>query len=77
MEPLYKKGPLEYFSHLFGHEGENSLFSLLQDEGLAQSLTSGFHDEMRRFSVFTLNIGLTKKGLEKYLDVCEYVFQYL
>lgn len=32
---------------------------------------------MRRFSIFTLTIALTKKGLEKYLDVCEYVFSYL
>lgn len=36
--------PLEYFSHLFGHEGENSLLSYLISEGLALELSAGGED---------------------------------
>ena len=35
MKPEYKSNPYKYISFLFGHEGENSLFSFLVDEGLA------------------------------------------
>lgn len=35
MQPYYKNCPGNYISHLLGHEGENSLLSLLVDEGLA------------------------------------------
>lgn len=36
----YKSQPLKYFSHLFGHEGPNSLLSYLKREGLALALSS-------------------------------------
>ena len=32
-EKEYKSQPLNYYSHLFGHEGENSLLSYLKKEG--------------------------------------------
>jgi secreted Zn-dependent insulinase-like peptidase len=37
-EEFYKNDPLNYLSFLLGHEGENSLASLLVDEGLAESV---------------------------------------
>lgn len=42
--------PLEYFAHLFGHEGENSLLSYLISEGLALELSAGGDTEMNSFS---------------------------
>ena len=38
---LYRKKTTEYLSHLMGHEGENSLFSLLKKSGLVTSLCAG------------------------------------
>lgn len=40
-EKEIKKSPLNYFSHLFGHEGENSILSWLKNEGLALELSAG------------------------------------
>ena len=63
-------------SHLFGHEGENSLLSYLISEGLALELSSGCDHELWSFSTFSVDITLTKKGLENYDKVIEAVFQY-
>jgi len=41
MFPYYRESPANYLSHLFGHEGENSLLSVLLEEGLAYELWSG------------------------------------
>jgi insulysin len=35
LEPHYMNCPGSYISHLIGHEGKNSLLSVLIDEGLA------------------------------------------
>ena len=68
--------PLNYFSHLFGHEGENSLLSYLISEGLALELTASGDHEMHAYSSFTIDITLTKKGLTEQERVVEAVFQY-
>lgn len=70
----YKTHPLKYHSHLFGHEGENSLLSYLISEGLALELTAGSDHELWTFSNFYIDITLTKKGLENVERVIEAVF---
>lgn len=77
MEPKYKSNPLSYVSSLIGHEGENSLFSLLKDEGLALELTSWDWSMMNLFTFFFVTVTLTKKGLEEYTRVINYVAAYL
>lgn len=73
----YKTQPLRYHSHLFGHEGENSLLSYLIAEGLALELSASHDHELNgAFSNFNVDISLTKKGLEQYERVVEAVFQY-
>ena len=42
--------PLTYFSHLIGHEGENSLLSYLIDEGLALELSAGPEDHVHAYT---------------------------
>jgi insulysin len=76
-EKHYKSNPLKYISHLIGHEGPNSLLSLLIDEGLALELSSSQTEQMRTFSYFNLTIKLTKKGLENRNTVIKHVFAYL
>ena len=69
--------PLDYFSHLFGHEGENSLLSYLKEKGLALELSAGGDHELGgSFSTFEIGITLSDKGLENYYDVVEAVFHY-
>ena len=75
--PHYRANPGKYISHLFGHEGKNSLLSLLIDEGLALELSAGNSDEINSFSKITISIKLTKQGLSNPLLVLEYVFAYL
>lgn len=75
-EKEYKSKPLWYFSHLFGHEGENSLLSYLAQEGYALGLSAGDDHEMGCFSDFYISIDLTKKGLENYEKVAHAAFKY-
>ena len=72
----YKTQPLRYHSHLFGHEGPNSLLSYLISEGLALELTSSYDHELWSLSTFSVDITLTKKGLAEYERVIEALFKY-
>ena len=72
----YKSKPLSYLSHLFGHEGENSLLSYLKQEDLAMELSAGSDHELKVFSSFFVEITLTKKGLANINDVLSAVFKY-
>ena len=72
----YKTKPLNYFSHLFGHEGENSLFSYLKEEDLIMTLSAGGDHEMDCFSTFEIDMQLTAKGLKNYKQVLVAIFKY-
>jgi len=50
VEKDIKRKPLQYYSHLFGHEGENSILSWLKNEGLALSLSAGEDHNLKGFS---------------------------
>lgn len=76
-EPYYRSNPGKYYSHLFGHEGKNSLLSLLIEEGLALELSAGPSSEMKLFTEFKITVSLTKEGLARYKDVIAFVFKYL
>lgn len=59
MRPHFKKSPSGYLSHLIGHEGKHSLFSLLEDEGYCYSLSAGGSDRMDLFHKFNITVNLT------------------
>jgi len=75
-EAEYKSKPLNYFTHLFGHEGENSLLSYLMQEGYALDLSCGDDHELHTYSTLYMEIGLTKHGLANYDKVLQAVFKY-
>ena len=76
-DKLYKSQPLRYHSHLFGHEGENSLLSYLISEGLALELSASHEHELNgAFSNLNVDVSLTKKGIAEYERVIEAVFQF-
>jgi len=76
MEKEYRTAPLLYFKNLYNHGGENSLLSYLKEEGLAVALSSSGDHDISVFSSFTVDILLTKKGLENVNDVIAAVFKY-
>ena len=65
-EQNYHNDPGDYLSFLIGHEGENSLLSLLIREGLAYELSAGSSNEYHSYTEFNVTITLTDKGLENY-----------
>lgn len=73
----FKAHPLSYFSHLIGHEGENSLLSYLKAEDYAMDLSAGGDHELDCFSDFTITITLTKKGLANTDKVLDAIFKYI
>ncbi|EGR31622.1 insulin-degrading enzyme, putative [Ichthyophthirius multifiliis] len=65
----------EYLQHIFGHEGENSLLSLLIDEGYASEIVSFGENCMGLFSYIGIQITLTSYGFDNWDKVCHVVFQ--
>ncbi|CAM9295676.1 unnamed protein product [Ectocarpus sp. 13 AM-2016] len=49
---LWRNSPTMVLSHLLGHEGPGSLYAALQDQGLANSLSSGMRTAHEDFSLF-------------------------
>lgn len=77
VEHLYASKPQKYLGHLLGHEGKNSILSMLKAEGLALELSAGCHYTYPDFSFFEVSIDLTDKGMEQYEAVLEIVYQYI
>jgi insulysin len=67
---------LNYFTHLLGHEGPNSLLSYLKKEDLAISLSASQTYMMWAWSEVHVSINLTKKGLKEYERVIKAVFKF-
>ena len=73
----YKSNPLSYYTHLIGHEGENSLLSYLKAEDYAMELSTYADHNNDCLSNFNLTITLTKKGLANTEKVLNAVFKYI
>ena len=68
----------KYLSHILGHEGPNSLTSLLFKEGLAHALSAGANGRLNcAFDEFSLTISLTEQGETDYLKVIEFVYMFI
>ena len=73
----WKSNPFSYFSHLIGHEGENSLLSYLKEEDYVMGLTAGNYGMKDWLTEVYVDITLTKKGLENTDKVIDVVFKYI
>ncbi|KAK5386061.1 metalloprotease [Exophiala xenobiotica] len=76
-EEMYETQPARYISHLIGHEGPGSVLAYLKDQGLAQTLSAGYHPVCPGSAFFEIDIGLTQDGLKKYHEIVTIVFQYI
>ena len=70
------KKPTRIISHLLGHEAENSLYHMLSEKGLIESLGV---DEANfdALDVFSIEIELTEDGLQQVDQVTEDIFAYI
>ena len=73
----FKSSPLSYFTHLIGHEGENSLLSYLKAEDYAMDLSTYCDHNNDCLTDFNTTITLTKKGLANTDKVIDAVFKYI
>ena len=73
----YKTEPLYYITALLGHEGPNSLFSSLIDDGLATSLVTDYSHIAKTFSRVNMDITLTNKGFSNWEEICKRVIYFL
>jgi insulysin len=73
----FRSKPDALLSSMIGHEGKGSLLSLLKTEGLATSLSAGGWLETRDYGRLEINVNLTPKGLENYLDVVRHCLAYI
>jgi len=65
LQKHYRDNPINVLSHLLGHEGNNSLFVVLKEEGLIHELISGGWDEFKVLTNFMIKMKLTEKGFEE------------
>lgn len=67
----------DYLSHLIGHESKGSILDLLEEEGLATSLSSGCSSHENYYSDFSITIKLTSKGFQNIPKVVSTVGAYI
>jgi len=74
---LAESKPFRVLSHLVGHESPGSLHHLLMEEGWINSLSSGTGVSASDFSLTSLGISLTPKGMRERDQVLAKTWQWL
>lgn len=74
--PFYHWHPEKYITHVIGHEGKNSLLSLLKARDWASSIVSYSHS-LPRQTIFGLELHLTENGQKSYEAVYSLVTAYV
>ncbi|XP_046963766.1 nardilysin-like [Vanessa cardui] len=77
----YESKPHQYISYLLGHEGKGSLLSYLKNRVWALGIYTGNSesgiDYTSMYSLFSIQVVLTKDGLEHVDEVLEAIFSYI
>lgn len=77
-DPVFRESrPHRVISHILGHESPGSLHALLNDLGYIQALSSGMSISTSDFSLFTLSMSLTPKGMAEKEHVTNLAFQWI
>mmetsp|Transcript_4229 Transcript_4229/g.8839 ORF Transcript_4229/g.8839 Transcript_4229/m.8839 type:complete len:1203 (+) Transcript_4229:238-3846(+) len=69
--------PYRVLSHLLGHESPGSLHALLNEEGYLTGLSSGIGIDSSDFSLFSITMSLTPKGMANKDKVLDLLFQWV
>ncbi len=73
----FKHKPLEYISHLLGHENKNSLHHALKSNGWISELYAGEYNTDDSMSLYMINIDLTKDGYSHIPTIINMLYEYL
>jgi insulysin len=74
---LRSSKPHRAFSHVLGHESPGSLHALLNAKGYINGLSSGIGLDVSDFSMFSLSLSLTPKGMQAQQEVLDLAFQWI
>ncbi|KAL3920974.1 MAG: hypothetical protein SGILL_002995 [Bacillariaceae sp.] len=74
---LRKSKPQRVISHLLGHESPGSLHHVLNEKGYLTGLSSGSALDSSDFSLFSLTLGLTPKGMAAKDEILDLAFQWI
>lgn len=69
--------PASIIGSILGYEGKGSLLSKLKEEGLVLGLSAGGGSSHDNINSMSINVSLTKKGVEKYEKILELTFSYI
>ena len=69
--------PIDYITHLLGHEGDGSLAHLLKKEGWINALMAGKYEEDRKHSLALVSFQLTQEGLKFVPSILKALYQYI
>ncbi|MGC8121220.1 insulinase family protein [Marinobacter sp. VGCF2001] len=73
----YKSKPTAYVANLLGHEGPGSLFDVLKQAGLVESLSAGSGMDTGEHATLDISMSLTRQGLERQDDITNLTFDYI
>lgn len=76
LKPHYKKHLSDYITHVAGHEGKNSLLSILKLKKYASELSAYCHD-LKTQSLIGMEIKLTELGEQEYEKVYNIVMDFM
>ncbi|KPP97159.1 insulinase family protein [Marinobacter sp. HL-58] len=76
-QEYYRDKPANYVASLLGHEGPGSLFDVLKQAGLVESLSAGSGMDTGQEASLELKMSLTPEGLEKQDTILELTFAYI
>jgi len=74
---LRKTRPHRVLSHLIGHESPGSLHYLLNEKGFITGLSSGAALDASDFSLFSVSLSLTPKGMKAKDEILDLIFQWI
>lgn len=69
--------PIQYISHLLGHESNGSMLYVLKKYGLATNLTVGVNDSNSYMGLFSINVYLTNKGEDNISQIIDVIYYYI
>lgn len=73
----YKEKPMNYMSSLLGHEGENTLYSLLTKKNYITELVASPYNIANIMSLFSISFTLTDKGVENIEEIIKISMKYI
>jgi secreted Zn-dependent insulinase-like peptidase len=76
-EADYRNKPLEFLSHLIGHEGPGSLHAVLKEAGLIDTLSAGQSLDTGDQAMMNISMSVTPQGRERWQDIVSLSFRYL